>query len=202
MNNTMDLIEKINIARVDERSTLLKSLNRVFKTLEADSTLKATMQAMAETNTTTFGNVTNLIELLRNSKLPEILTKLNGFQASLNSLSSQCASILESLKEDPEFNQILLKAVEGYIQNSTRLTKISRSLKEINFPSSAAISTVTPPEANATVGRENFRKQVVIWHKPPFYTKGKPQPMVIGEPVPEPKVAKGAEVEKDHIQEP
>ncbi|GJW93239.1 hypothetical protein Tco_0172911 [Tanacetum coccineum] len=36
INNTMEFIEKINKARVDERSTLLKSLNRVLETLEAD----------------------------------------------------------------------------------------------------------------------------------------------------------------------
>ncbi|GKA67742.1 hypothetical protein Tco_0767659, partial [Tanacetum coccineum] len=135
MNNTMDLIERINAARVDKRTTLLKSLNRVSETLEADSTLKAAMQAMLETKTTTSSNIASLTELLRNAKFPEILTQLNSFQTSFNSLSSQCASITESLKEDPEFNQRLLRVVEGYIQNSARLTEIASSMKELNFPS-------------------------------------------------------------------
>ncbi|GJV24064.1 hypothetical protein Tco_1376759 [Tanacetum coccineum] len=73
----MDLTDRINTTRVDEHITLLKSLNIVSETLEVDSTLKATMQAMAETNTTTSGNITSLTELLRNAKLPEILTQLN-----------------------------------------------------------------------------------------------------------------------------
>ncbi|GJW42750.1 hypothetical protein Tco_0071549 [Tanacetum coccineum] len=109
------------LKEVDERKTLLKSLDRVSKTLEADSALKATMKAIADTNTINSNNITGLTKLLRNANLPEIMTKLNAFQTSLNSLSSQCASILESLKEDPEFNQRLLKVAEGYIQNSARL---------------------------------------------------------------------------------
>ncbi|GKF32681.1 hypothetical protein Tco_0102479 [Tanacetum coccineum] len=134
MANTMDLIDKINKARLDERITLLKSLNRVSETLEVESALKLAMQAMAETNTSTSGNITSHAELLRNSKLPEIMTQLNGFQTSINSLSSQCASISQSLKEDPAFNQRLLRAAEGYIHNFARTTKISNSLKELNFP--------------------------------------------------------------------
>ncbi|GKB24047.1 hypothetical protein Tco_0863448 [Tanacetum coccineum] len=79
----MDLTDRINTARVDEHTTLLKSLNIVSETLEADSTLKATMQAMAETNTTTSSNITSLTELLRNAKLPEILTQLNDYSELL-----------------------------------------------------------------------------------------------------------------------
>nr|GEU55971.1 copia protein [Tanacetum cinerariifolium] len=114
----------------------------VFETLKADSAMKAAMQAMAETKTTT--------------------------SASINSLSSQCASILESLNEDPEFNQRLIRLVKGYIQNSARLTEIANSMKELNFPSlqlritnientqvtmqcTTAIPAVTPLEATTTV---------------------------------------------------
>ncbi|GKE18291.1 hypothetical protein Tco_1425868, partial [Tanacetum coccineum] len=53
INNIMEFAEKINKERVDERTTLLKYSSRVSKTLEADSALKATMQSMTETNTTT-----------------------------------------------------------------------------------------------------------------------------------------------------
>ncbi|GJT86038.1 hypothetical protein Tco_1067755 [Tanacetum coccineum] len=135
LSHTMDLIETINKARVDERATILKSLNRVSKTLEVDSNLKSSMQNLVESNTTNPGNITGLTELLRNANLLEILTQMNAFQTSLNALSTQCANISESLKEDPEFNQRLLKAAECYIQNSTRLTDIANSLREINFPS-------------------------------------------------------------------
>ncbi|GJV69690.1 hypothetical protein Tco_1485199 [Tanacetum coccineum] len=65
-----------------------KTLNRVSKTLEADSALKEAMQKMDESNNTTFGNITSLAELLRNAQLPEILNQLNSFQSTLNTLSS------------------------------------------------------------------------------------------------------------------
>ncbi|GJT78620.1 hypothetical protein Tco_1045345 [Tanacetum coccineum] len=44
INNVMESVEKIKGARVDERNTLLKALNIVSETLEADSALKAIMQ--------------------------------------------------------------------------------------------------------------------------------------------------------------
>ncbi|GJT60171.1 hypothetical protein Tco_1003704 [Tanacetum coccineum] len=103
INSVMGTVQQINGARVEEKATLLKALNRVSKTLEADSILKASMQKMAKTNITTCGNITDLTEILRN--------------------------------DEHEFNQRLLRAVEGYIQNSTRLTEISNSLQAINFPS-------------------------------------------------------------------
>ncbi|GKD02310.1 hypothetical protein Tco_1177284 [Tanacetum coccineum] len=70
MNNTIDLIDKFNQARISECSTLLKSLHRVSETLEANLALKATIQAIEETNTTTSGNITSLTEFLRNANLP------------------------------------------------------------------------------------------------------------------------------------
>ncbi|GKB88017.1 hypothetical protein Tco_0960289 [Tanacetum coccineum] len=88
INSVMESGEQINGARVEEHNSLLKALNRVSETLEADFALKATMQKMADTNTSTSGNITNLTKLLRNANLPEILTQLNAFQTSLNSFSS------------------------------------------------------------------------------------------------------------------
>nr|GEV21815.1 hypothetical protein [Tanacetum cinerariifolium] len=82
INSVMERVEKINKARVDERTT-----NTMSETLEAESSLKATKQTMVETNTTTSSNIT----------------------------------------------------------------------------------------------RGNFKKQVVVWQKPPSYTKGEPQPMVTKE---------------------
>ncbi|GJV95328.1 hypothetical protein Tco_1546905 [Tanacetum coccineum] len=72
----------------------------------------------------------SLTKLINNAKLSGLLTKLEGFQSSLNTLSTQCASISESLKEDPEFNQRLLQAAEGYIQNSARLNEFSKHLSK------------------------------------------------------------------------
>ncbi|GJR69326.1 hypothetical protein Tco_0015391 [Tanacetum coccineum] len=133
INSVMECVEQINEERVEERNSFLKALTRVSENLEAGFALKATMQQMADTYISTSGNITNLTELLRNANLTEILTQLNAFQTSLNSLHSKCPSILESLKKDPELKQRLLKAAEGYIHNSVRLTEIANSLKEINF---------------------------------------------------------------------
>ncbi|GJQ91031.1 hypothetical protein Tco_0002170 [Tanacetum coccineum] len=94
INNTMEFIEKINKARVDERSTLLKSLNRVSQTLEADSTLKATI-------------------------------------------------ISESLKEDLEFNQRLLKAAEGFTNIENTQVTMQSDIASINIDTSAMKEIVT-----------------------------------------------------------
>ncbi|GKA12381.1 hypothetical protein Tco_0691927 [Tanacetum coccineum] len=109
MKKTMNRLDKISQARVDERAKLLKTLNRVFETLEADSVLKEAMKKMAETNNTTFGNLTSLTELLKNAQLPKILTQLNAFQTSLNTFSSRCTSISNSLKKETKFYQRLLR---------------------------------------------------------------------------------------------
>ncbi|GJT28321.1 hypothetical protein Tco_0908596 [Tanacetum coccineum] len=85
---TMTSHNKISKAGVDERAKLLKSLNRVSETLKADSALKEEMKKMAESNTTISGNITNLIELLKNAKLPEVITKLDAFHSTLNTLST------------------------------------------------------------------------------------------------------------------
>nr|GEV55953.1 retrovirus-related Pol polyprotein from transposon TNT 1-94 [Tanacetum cinerariifolium] len=116
-------------------TNLLRASTKLFEPHEADSTLKETMKTMSKTNTTTSANITDLTKILRNVKLPKIMNQLNGFQTSINSLGSYYASISESFKEDPKFNQRLLKEVEGYIQNFIRLIEIARSFKELNFPS-------------------------------------------------------------------
>ncbi|GKA27762.1 hypothetical protein Tco_0713930 [Tanacetum coccineum] len=65
IEETMSNLDKISKAGVDERAKLLKSLNRVSETLEADSALKEEMKNMAESNTTISSNVTNLTKLLK-----------------------------------------------------------------------------------------------------------------------------------------
>nr|GEV49962.1 protein kinase superfamily protein [Tanacetum cinerariifolium] len=88
INNVMKTIDQINGARIEEQKTLLKALNRVSETLEAHSAQKASMQKITDTHTTTSGNITNLTKLLRNAKLPKIITQLNAFQTLLNTLTS------------------------------------------------------------------------------------------------------------------
>ncbi|GJT42210.1 hypothetical protein Tco_0950925 [Tanacetum coccineum] len=115
INNVMESVEKINGARIKERTTLLKALNRVSKTLEADSALKASKQKMEDTNTNTSSNITNLTVLLREreSRLG-FVTAVMWYEGE-GGWGVQDLVGTDSLKEDPEFNQRLLKAAEGYI---------------------------------------------------------------------------------------
>ncbi|GKB82429.1 hypothetical protein Tco_0949324 [Tanacetum coccineum] len=76
-------------AGIDERAKLLKALNRVSKILESDSVLKEEMKKMAESYTTTCGNLLGITKLINNAYLPELLTKTEGFQSTLNTLSTQ-----------------------------------------------------------------------------------------------------------------
>ncbi|GKA41267.1 hypothetical protein Tco_0733860 [Tanacetum coccineum] len=111
VKETMDNLDKTSKARVEDRAKLLKAINRVFETLETDSALKEVMKKMVESTNTTSDNLTSPTELLRNAHLPYVLTKLNAFQSTLNTLSTQCASITKSLKEEHAFNQILLRDI-------------------------------------------------------------------------------------------
>nr|GEV83750.1 hypothetical protein [Tanacetum cinerariifolium] len=53
VKETMNNLDKISKARADERAKLLKTLNRVSETLEADSALKEAIKKMVESNNTT-----------------------------------------------------------------------------------------------------------------------------------------------------
>nr|GEW52869.1 hypothetical protein [Tanacetum cinerariifolium] len=77
VKKTMYRIDKISQVRVDEIAKLLKSLNRVSETHEAESALKEAMQKMTESNNTTSSNITSLTELLKNAKLPKGTDKRN-----------------------------------------------------------------------------------------------------------------------------
>ncbi|GJW41182.1 hypothetical protein Tco_0067027 [Tanacetum coccineum] len=61
---TMKIIDNINKVGIDERAKLLKALNRVSETLEADSALKEEMTRLAEAHTTTYGALSSVTELL------------------------------------------------------------------------------------------------------------------------------------------
>ncbi|GJW63188.1 hypothetical protein Tco_0115072 [Tanacetum coccineum] len=190
IKETMNTLDNICKASIDERAKLLKALNRVSETLEADSALKEEMKKIDQSYNTTFGNLLGLTEIIKNAKLLKLLTKLEGFQSTLNTLSTQCASISKSLKEDPEFNQRLLQAAEGYIQNSSRLTEISNSLQTINFPSLyqrisnientqlTMQSDISSIKRMVTEMLQNLEKQVIVWQKPPSYTEGEPMQIV------------------------
>ncbi|GJW90068.1 hypothetical protein Tco_0167621 [Tanacetum coccineum] len=132
----MDLTDRINTTSVDEHTTLLKSLNIVSETLEADSTLKAAMQAMAETNTITSGNITSLTELLRNAKLPEILTQLNVKEvASEAEVDPKALCSLKGGKEflkkqDVEYNEIPGELIiNPSLPPHEQVTSLSSSIK-------------------------------------------------------------------------
>ncbi|GKD41003.1 hypothetical protein Tco_1261210 [Tanacetum coccineum] len=164
----MEFVKNINKVRVDERTTLLKSLNRVSETIEADSALKATMQTMAKTNTNTSDNITSLAELLRNEKLLETMT---------STLSTGTSAIKEVVTE-------MFNAFKGFY-SSTPL-------------GSTTIPPVTPSKDTITIRRGGeFERQVIVWQRPSFHTKGEPQLMTTKEK--EPKVAK---VDKEPVHEP
>ncbi|GKB71677.1 hypothetical protein Tco_0933089 [Tanacetum coccineum] len=103
VKKTMNHLDKISQAGVNERAKLLKTLNRVSETLELTLLLKKQCKRWL------------------NQTIPPLAT-------------SECANISNSLKDDPQFNQRLLKAAKGYIQNFTRLTEIANSLHAIHFP--------------------------------------------------------------------
>ncbi|GJW61442.1 hypothetical protein Tco_0110777 [Tanacetum coccineum] len=60
VKKTMNHLDKISQAGVDERAKLLKTLNKVSETFKADSALKEAMQKMAESNNTTSSSIINV----------------------------------------------------------------------------------------------------------------------------------------------
>nr|GEU54679.1 hypothetical protein [Tanacetum cinerariifolium] len=119
VQETMSTLDKISKSGVDERAKLLKSLNRVSKTLESDSALKEEMKMMVESNTTISGNITSLTDLLRNVQLLEVITKLKRKHMKLEPQirkSLKCnRSILEGVPfvnnvviEEPDYTKRLL----------------------------------------------------------------------------------------------
>ncbi|GKD62163.1 hypothetical protein Tco_1299672 [Tanacetum coccineum] len=158
IDSVMECVEKINKARVDERTTLLKSSNRVSKTLEADSTLKATMQKMSKTNTTTSGNIINLTELLRNANLLDIITQNS---ARLTEIASSLKEInfpsLQTRITNVENTHVTMQFdIYSIKEMVTEMFKTFKGLSSSTPSGSAVIPTITPPEANATVWGGEF----------------------------------------------
>ncbi|GKD59767.1 hypothetical protein Tco_1297276, partial [Tanacetum coccineum] len=77
--------------------------------------LKALMLKMAKTNTATSGNITGLTELLRSAKFLELISQLNDFQTLLNTLSSECLRISDSLNEEPDLKAIKFPRLQARI---------------------------------------------------------------------------------------
>nr|GEZ72813.1 hypothetical protein [Tanacetum cinerariifolium] len=162
VKETMKTIDNISKFGIDERAKLLKALNRFSETLEVDSALKEEIKKMDESYNTTFGNLSGLTKLINNAKLLELLTKLKGFLSTLNTLSTQCASVSKSLKEDHEFNQ---------------------------SSSNALILTAPPPEVYASVGGE-FREVGYYVAKTSFFTDEEQMQIVTTTKKPEDEASK------------
>nr|GEV47421.1 hypothetical protein [Tanacetum cinerariifolium] len=156
VNNVMSIVEQINEARVTKKSTLFKALNKVSKTLEADSVLKASIQKMAETNTTTSRNIIEFIKLIKNAKLLEIITQLNEFQTSLNTLSSQSPEVAnkeEHVQEPQVFEPIPITIVRPLtkpapeleiIETSSRL-QLTDTIVEVKIPQPESPQSIPNP---------------------------------------------------------
>ncbi|GJZ83697.1 hypothetical protein Tco_0648870 [Tanacetum coccineum] len=202
----MSNLDKISKAGVDVRAKLMKSLNKVSETLKSDSALKEEMKKMAESNTTISGNITNLTGLLRNAKLPEVITKLDAFKSTLNTLSTQLAKIANILKAInlPSFHQRITIIESSQVTMQADISSIKEMVTEMlqafkgmsSFTplSSASISIATQPKVHASIGGENLEKQVIIWKKHPSYTEGEPMQIV-------PATKKLEEVETEKAEE-
>nr|GEX83439.1 hypothetical protein [Tanacetum cinerariifolium] len=130
----MKIIDNISKAGIDERAKLLKALNRVFETLEADSILKEEMQKMVEFYNTTSGNLSGLTKLINNAILLEPLTKLEGFQSTLNTLSTQWMV--------------------------TEMLQAFKGMSSSTYYGSASILKAPQPKVHVSVRGENFKKQI------------------------------------------
>nr|GEV92906.1 hypothetical protein [Tanacetum cinerariifolium] len=78
---------------VDHKDQTDKLVKETMKTI--DNISKEQMKTMAESYTTTFGNLSGLTELINNANFPELLAKLEGFQSSFNTLSIATKEQLE-----------------------------------------------------------------------------------------------------------
>nr|GEY06813.1 hypothetical protein [Tanacetum cinerariifolium] len=138
-----------------EHHSLKPLKEKVSEILKVYSALKATMQTMAETNTTTYANITSLTKLIRNAKLPEIMTQINIFQTSINSLSSQCSSILESITKDLEFNQRITNTKNTQVTMQSNIASIktnTSTMKEMvtgMFNAFKGLYSSTPQEVRS-----------------------------------------------------
>ncbi|GKB55437.1 hypothetical protein Tco_0906190 [Tanacetum coccineum] len=183
MNNTMELIEKINKSRFNECTNLLKSLNKVSETLKDDSTLKAPCRPWKKP--TPLHLATSPVSLRKNSNFPEFMTQLNAFQTSINSLSSYLRDFnLQSIQTritNLENTQVIMQSDITSIKTDTSamkemMTEMFNAFKGFSSstPSgSTSILTVTSLEATATVGERRILKDKSLFGKNlPFTLRG------------------------------
>nr|GEX78413.1 hypothetical protein [Tanacetum cinerariifolium] len=81
------------------------ALNGVSKTLEADYALKEEIKKMVESHNTISGNLSSLTRLLSNARLREILTKMDVFQSTLNTLRGEFREASSCMAKPPSYTK-------------------------------------------------------------------------------------------------
>ncbi|GJR39863.1 hypothetical protein Tco_1215547 [Tanacetum coccineum] len=166
INSVMGTVEQINGARVKEKATLLKALNIVSKTLEADSILKASMQKMAKTNITTCGNITDLTEILRNAKLPEIITYLQAinfpsFQDRIIAIENTHVTMqadISSIKGMGEQLSIVDTTKEPEVEKEPDVENVENELEcEPQDIEPIPITIIRPPDKGKGIARDTVK---------------------------------------------
>ncbi|GKB61044.1 hypothetical protein Tco_0917230 [Tanacetum coccineum] len=175
MNNTMELIEKINKSRFNECTNLLKSLNKVSETLKDDSTLKApcrpwkkptplhlatsSLPQAAEGYIQNSARLTKISNSLRDFNLQSLQTRITNLENTQVTMQSDITSIKTDTSTMKEM-----------------MTEMFNAFKEFSSstPSgSTCILTVTPLEATATVGERRILKDKSLFGKNlPFTLRG------------------------------
>ncbi|GJX95263.1 hypothetical protein Tco_0349849 [Tanacetum coccineum] len=158
MNNTMELIEKINKSRFNECTNLLKSLNKVSETLKDDSTLKAPCRPWKKP--TPLHLATSPVSLRKNSNFPEFMTQLNAFQTSINSLSSYLRDFnLQSIQTritNLENTQVIMQSDITSIKTDTSamkemMTEMFNAFKGFSSSTPSGIPTLQQPESQSYI---------------------------------------------------
>nr|GEV95926.1 hypothetical protein [Tanacetum cinerariifolium] len=137
-----------------DRAKLLKALNRVSETLETYYVLKNDMKKMAETTTTTSGNLTSLAELLTNANLPEVLTKLDG---SRMSFSTPFVSASDPTDPQPEVHASVRRENLKQAMTKSELIKVVHE--------EAEKARIDPKIIKSVKGGEQFKKTRDAEHK-------------------------------------
>ncbi|GJV50859.1 hypothetical protein Tco_1446600 [Tanacetum coccineum] len=135
----MKTIDNISKARINERAKLLKALNRVSEILKVDFVLKEEMKKMAESYTTTSGN-------------------LSGMSSSTPSVSASIPTALqpevhESIRgEFREAEEIKKKAEEARLLEMTNFELIKVVYEEVEK------ARIDPKIVLSAKGGEQFKK--------------------------------------------
>nr|GEW68951.1 hypothetical protein [Tanacetum cinerariifolium] len=177
VKETTKTIDNISKEGVDEITKLLKALNEVSKTLEADSALKEEMRKMVESHNTISGNHSSLTRLLSNARLPEILTKMDPHSSEVG-LITTC-----SCSNDKDILSIK-------IQESRKLNHKDKVFRKQDLPLrfqvyQGRLLASFQDDAKYEHGGQDtrlqggeFREASSCMAKPPSYTKGVPMQIV------------------------